>query len=681
MSLIEELIDVSTAVITEIVAIDSEIPAPPNQITTADTSKSSVETSFAISNCDCSSFKVASGNNSLEEQLQPPLLPSTTISDEEKESIKRLDPVIKITNSSSGGGDGSDSGVDLEATAASALQRAFSSTSGGYTSSCGGLDEAIGNASCNSSMISFCSDLCDIKSVNTILRHNSNHDCTSEGGSESSSVTGGPISARKSSMARKKVALAESYTMKSTKKEDGNSVARSRSRAASASRAAAHSKNTSGPPNLATKDRARSRDKVSLSSSPITKQLVPQNRSTPIKRPQKPDSLPNGFKDPASPACQKINRSRAPSLPRGRTPGCTPTIEDGRWPSIGGKATPATPKSSTRAGTETPENLIIKTKVGPIILEKSTSVDKYATLPRRRKEKSDEDLRSKNYRSTSAQRDRMSTSLIKRQTSKEVSTPSKSQPPPMSTLHRRNKTTTNTPQKITIYQESSAQTALTATDIEQAFAGIAAQPVNVEAIEKCDKDSQSDIRDKEMEQLQAKLRKMEIDFASIQGVLQTTEQQLTREREEKQAMATELQSNTERVLGMLALVHAAPPADEENCDSLLILESQIQQSGHALEEKQCEIEKLYSFCKNLQVEMHRSVVVQKNLLEEKEEFEKETTELQDFLQDEKSALMDALREAESECEKNNLKLAQRDVDIERLQEECRHLVRISEQRR
>ena len=640
---------------------------------TANETKSSVDViSFTTSNGDISIIsdirKEDEDIETIDQHLETPKLSKTVI----------------ISN---GGGDGSDSGIDFEATQASAgaLKRALSSNSGGYASSCGGLDEVQGNASCNSSMISFCSDVCDIKSVNTILRHNSQHDCTSEGGSESSSITGGPICIRKTSVIRKKVALTEPFSPKSQAKRDDNSVAKSRSRAASASRAAAHIKS---PPTLSTRDRARSRDK--LGSSPIARPLVPQSRSTPIKRPTKPDSLPTGIRDPASPAVHKTVRNRTPSVPRGRTPGCTPTVEDGRWPSMNAKNNAATPKTS-RGGSATPENLVIKTKVGPIVLEKQISLDKYATLPRRRKEKSDDDLRSQHYRSSSVQRDRMTSSMIKRQSSTTkdtIGTPC-SQKAAGSILSHTNSLSRKKPaHKIKIYQESCVQTALTSVDIENAFAGLATKEINVEAIEKCDQGCQVDIRDKEIEKLQEKIRQMDSEYKTLEGTcaersqtLLVTEQQLTREKEEKQAMAKELQSNTERVLGMLALVHAAPAKDEENCDSLLMLESQIQQSGHALVEKQCEIEKLYSFCKKLQQEMHRSILVQRSLLVEKEEFEKESTELQDFLQDEKTALVDALKEAETECERSNNILVQKDVDIERLQEECRHLVRISEQRR
>lgn len=89
--------------------------------------------------------------------------------------------------------DGSDSGVDIATTTmnVASLQRALSNNSGGYASStCGGLDELTncgfnGNMSCDSSMISFSSDMCELKSVPTNIG-----ECYSENGSESSSVAG-----------------------------------------------------------------------------------------------------------------------------------------------------------------------------------------------------------------------------------------------------------------------------------------------------------------------------------------------------------------------------------------------------------------------------------------------------------------------------------------------------------
>lgn len=55
--------------------------------------------------------------------------------------------------------------------------------------------------------------------------------------------------------------------------------------------------------------------------------------------------------------------------------------------------------------------------------------------------------------------------------------------------------------------------------------------------------------------------------------------------------------------------------------------------------------------------------------------------MQDFLQAEKASCMDALKDAEVEISQLKQSLAQRESEIDRQQDECRHLVRISEQRR
>lgn len=238
-----------------------------------------------------------------------------------------------------------------------------------------------------------------------------------------------------------------------------------------------------------------------------------------------------------------------------------------------------------------------------------------------------------------------------------------------------------------IYHETAVQTALTSHDIDDAFAGTAKE-IHVNAITTANKDIQVDIRDREIERLEERLRqltgenvKLQQDLEERAQSLNAIEQQLARERDEKSAMKQELMSNTERVLSMLQLVHAPTHAIPANGDGLLMLESQIQLSEHALEEKQTEINTLRSFCGELQAEMNRSLHVQQSLVEERKCFEKESTELQDFLQDEKTAIVEALKEAETEIEQHRALLKAREQDVERLQDECRHLVRISEQRR
>ncbi|XP_058832691.1 uncharacterized protein LOC131690743 [Topomyia yanbarensis] len=600
--------------------------------------------------------------------------------------------VVKVLN----GGDGSDSGVEFGGIVGSLnetgiLQRALSNNSAGYASSCCGLEEGNGvSVSCNSSVISYSSDVYD-KTGSTIILGSrlSNDYCASEGGSESSSVTGGPVSSlrKPGCTTKKKVAMKEPLTNRSPRKSNESiSSARSSSRSRTSSLGRSVSLNLKTPPSSAmnVRERARSREKIISSSVSNSKTASSPKPPVQAKRPTKPDSLPTGIKE-GSPAIQRANLSRTPSLTRGRTPLGTPT-DDGRWPSVGGKGT-IPPRSAGRAGSAAPEGVSIKTRVGTLALEgkPSSPLDKFGTLPRRRRERSAEELKISSPRSDSLTRDqnRMTTSLIKKlpPTKQEITTRTLPNYPRLVGV------TKKLIQKTKIYHETSVQTAITCQDVEDAFNG-KAKDIKVDAVETSQKATQSDIRDKEMEKLEEKLKKLTAEYSTLMSkhseksqMVTALEQKLLKEREEKLAAQRELQNNSERVLGMLGSVQGVPVETGGECDSLLILESQLQMSGSVLEKKQEQIIKLQTICRTLQIDMEKSLKNQEELLRQKTELEEESSEMQDFLQAEKASCMDALKEAELEVSQLRQSLAQRECEIERQQEEGRHLVRIGEQRR
>lgn len=598
------------------------------------------------------------------------------------------DATATATKCTNGNADGNDSGVDTGATVISnppiQLQRALSNNSAGYASSSGGHDAQF--ASCNSSLLSVCSDSHDGKI--TVMSCKGSIDCTSENGSESSSVSGDKHNNNRlrQTPPKKRVGVIDPNQSKLSPRSydssvsGGSSSSKARIRATSANRAL-NGRNFCAP-NLATTERARSRDK----------QITSNSQSSPTKR-TKPTTLTTNIKMEMTPVkTSSTTLRRAASVTRRTTPtSCTPSTEDGRWPSIQLRSASKTPNRTIVAANE---SLVIKTKIGPIVLD-NKPVDRFSTLPRRQKKvKSEEDLSEwRSNRSSSTTRDRMSVStIVRRFSSREAPNKSTTTVPP-----RYQKSTG----KTLIYHEAAIQTAITSQDIDDAFAGNP-KDIQIDAIAKVDRVCQVDIRDREIEQLEERIKMMSAENKTLRQnlversqILTSMEQQIMRERDEKEAMKKELQSNTERVLGMLELVHAAPttPTTETDaagagavggagaCDSLLMLESQIQLSGHALEQKQTEINTLRKFCKQLQAEMNRTLQVQHSLLEEKKTFEKETTELQDFLQDEKTAIFEALKDAESELEESQAKMKVKEQEVERLQDECRHLVRISEQRR
>ncbi|XP_053674764.1 uncharacterized protein LOC128725070 [Anopheles nili] len=735
-----------------------------------DSTKSSMESSFTVTDCNCSSLierteKLDANELQLDakvsELIEDLIKPHETRRCEEKfkvltisDAVETIDDLgVTVVASAAavvvaGSGDGSDSGVEFGAGSGSltdtgVLQRALSNNSAGYASSCYGLDgEPTGmSVSCNSSMISYSSDIYD-KTGNTVLCGRLSTDyCASEGGSESSSVTGGPVSSlRKGACTiKKKVAVKEPPLTRSPRKssESVSSSGRSssRSRGSSLGRSVSLNLKTTPPTSAANvaaaaRERARSRDKsasavvgsaaTSMSSSMNRILQTPTKPIPPPRRPLKPDSLPTGIKD--SPSGQRVSVSRTPSITRGRTPLATPT-DDGRWPSVGGKSGVScgggnTTPRSVRATSAVPDGgMSIKTRIGPLSLDGTkpghsgtgspmslTGVaDKCATLPRRRKERSAEDLKAgaiagSGSRSNSVSREqvsnRMAMSLFKK-------LPSSGKPELgggsgankialLSSSHARlmSSSSKKLAQKTKIYHETSVQTAITGQDVADAFGGNA-RNIRIDAVEMVTKQTQSDIRDKEMERLEEKLKKVTGEYTLLISKLSeksqmvtSLEQKLLVEREEKLAAQRELQNNTDRVLGMLESMQAVPSnADNGECDSLLMLESQLQLSGTVLEKKQDEIVRLQSICRALQMDMERSLKNQEELLRQKTELEEESSEMQDFLQVEKQSCMDALKEAEQEVAMLRQSLQMKDGNIERQQEECRHLVRIAEQRR
>lgn len=578
-------------------------------------------------------------------------------------SLAEVNGMPAVRKCGNGIADENDSGVDTGVALANPvqLQRALSNNSGGYTSSSGGLDGQF--ASCNSSLLSVCSDSNEEKP--SIVQGKISNDCTSENGSESSSVSGGKQRLKQNS-AKKRVALTEPQQTKTTFTAD---TIRSRLRATSVNRTT--ERTSIGTPSLSTSERARSRDKQVTSNSSSKK----NSPSSPAKRAIKPTTLSingNSSGNVSDTAQRVATVRRAVSMSR-RSTNCTPNTEDGRWPSIVNRSASKTHNRN--------ESVMIRTKMGHIVLEnKAQTPDRYVTqtLPRRKRSNSEEDLsewRNTSYRSSSTTRDRMTSSTIIRRPSSRES-PNK---PNHSLLGIRNQKP-----KTLIYHEALVQTVLTSQDIDDAFAG-KAREIPVNAITQVSRECQADLRDKHIERLEEQIRSLTADNASLKKnltersqLLSTMEQHLNRERDEK----TVIQQNTERFLEMLRTVNGIQTTEIDNkCDSLSMLESQIQLSGHALEKKQSEIDRLRKFCQELQTEMSRSNQMQQSLLEEKKCFEKETSELQDFLQDEKAAIVEALKDAETEIEKYESNVKQKDKEIERLQDECRHLVRICEQRR
>lgn len=113
----------------------------------------------------------------------------------------------------------------------------------------------------------------------------------------------------------------------------------------------------------------------------------------------------------------------------------------------------------------------------------------------------------------------------------------------------------------------------------------------------------------------------------------------------------------------------------------MVLENHYQHAAQIIIKQENEISELNSYARSLKRELDKTSTTQQILIQQHQELKTESVELQDFMEAEKSMIVDALKEAETEIQKLKSALAQTEREVETKQDESKHLVRISEQRR
>ncbi|XP_057322241.1 uncharacterized protein LOC130665722 [Microplitis mediator] len=601
--------------------------------------------------------------------------------------------------------DGSDSGV--EGCTTEIVQ------TNGYSGSCNGLDEV----SCDSSLVSCCSvyeDPCgqlpdDLRltpgavssgeasgSSRTIPRGNG--EATSEGGSESSSVAGStsarvvwttpkrPQANVNVTSCKKKIIKVEtspkSSRGRSTLPEDDSHRTPSTTRSKSRSQTP---RATPSKPQTVSRERAKSRDKSAARSNVESKETAKSWTSTASTRTRTrtrpiPDTLTlSGTSALAKEidkdlAARGVGRgtslSRCPSTSsRGRsTAGSTPS-EEFRRP----LTTSKTSKTLTRSVQETKKSNEVK-------CAESKALDTYGTFPRRNKSrmsifKPEEVQKIVNRDSSLSRADKGK----KRVNSRESALNHKGLPPTS-----RSKGS----DKIIIYHEMSVQTGLTGQDIEGAMAGLPTKNYGPEIPDRVTRECQTEANVVSQEELKsaldeakrfaAEVAAMKQEKEKLESKLSATERQLAKERADHSFTRQELQSNSRRILAILGT-----PASEqsEGGDSLLELESHFQESGQVVANQQLEIANLQNLCRMLNQDLEKSLAAQKTLFQHQQEVEAETMELQEFLQLEKTTIAEAMKEVEADLKEKEELLATKSKELESKTDECKHLVRLSEQRR
>lgn len=235
-----------------------------------------------------------------------------------------------------------------------------------------------------------------------------------------------------------------------------------------------------------------------------------------------------------------------------------------------------------------------------------------------------------------------------------------------------------------IFHETGCQTALTNEDLENAFAGKVAVSIDVAQRDKQTVGIQAEIRDREMDELRKRVKHLMEEGEQLRSalggktiLLTSVEQQLVREKEAKLKLQKELQCNSERVVAILESHSAVMAGDGgmmDSTDSLMMLETKVTTDSQVVTRQRQELKKMRNVCTALRIELDEALERERASIAEKE-----SEEMQEFLQIEKSVLTDAAKGEEKARWQSVVE--KKDQEIKWLLEECRHLVRFCEQRR
>lgn len=329
-------------------------------------------------------------------------------------------------------------------------------------------------------------------------------------------------------------------------------------------------------------------------------------------------------------------RSTSSSLSR-----CSSTISRGR-----STTTPSTPSSSIdesrcksltiqKTSTRTVKKLLNDTKKQNNIIklnDKKTTIDTYGTLPR---------CRNKNL---SLKYDDIS-----------------------------RKNNNNEKKKCIIYHETSCQTGLTSNDINNILSGNNISYENKPNYneQEIQTDMNIELYD-DLKKLNDDINILKIENDNLKLKLLNTEKMLDNEKLNNKYTRDELKENCKKIIEILGF-------NNNDDNNLYKLESSHLNDKDKIVESSnnYEINNLNKLCKILE----KSLIGQKQLLKYQQLIDNETIELKEFLQFEKIAMNEAMKDMENDLLLKNKKIDKLNNELKLKLNECKYLVRISEQRK
>ena len=167
---------------------------------------------------------------------------------------------------------------------------------------------------------------------------------------------------------------------------------------------------------------------------------------------------------------------------------------------------------------------------------------------------------------------------------------------------------------------------------------------------------------------------------SLKKELRLVKAKLEEEQKTRTKIEQQLDQHNEKVKMIVQSMDCVEKEFECRDGNIYALEKRLEDSKHVISQLQYNLDSSNEMMAALKLDLDKSLAAQKTLLQQYQDAEDESQELQEFLQAEKMTLAETLKDCEAEIAGLKAKLVQKDVDISGVEERCGHLVRLGEQR-
>jgi len=177
-----------------------------------------------------------------------------------------------------------------------------------------------------------------------------------------------------------------------------------------------------------------------------------------------------------------------------------------------------------------------------------------------------------------------------------------------------------------------------------------------------------------------KLKQGASEYDLVKKELRTVKAKLEEEQKLRTKMEHQLDMHNKKVKEIADSMDCVEREFEKRDATIYDLEGQVKVEKGKVEHLESELQKSSKIIESHRSELSAARKTQKTLVEQCDHIEDESRELQEFLQIEKMALSETLKDAECEIEKLKETITSKDLEVKEAEERCGHLVRLGEQR-